>query len=63
MYIGQASKKSETVLDLGCGAGLDLLLAAQNVDQEGKVIGIDMNEDMLKKQKRTLIFLSLKISN
>jgi len=37
----------QVVLDLGCGAGLDLLLAAEKVGSEGKVIGVDMNDDML----------------
>ena len=37
----------QTVLDLGCGAGLDLLLAAQKVGKDGRVIGVDINEDML----------------
>ena len=36
-----------TVLDLGCGAGTDLLIAAQMVGPEGKVIGIDMTRTML----------------
>jgi len=36
-----------TVLDLGCGAGTDLLIAAQVVGPEGKVIGIDMTQTML----------------
>ncbi len=37
----------QTVLDLGCGAGLDLLLAVEKVGANGRVIGVDMNEDML----------------
>ena len=37
----------EVVLDLGCGAGLDVLLAAQKVGPTGKAIGIDMTDDML----------------
>jgi SAM-dependent methyltransferase len=36
-----------TVLDLGCGAGTDLLIAAQMVGAEGRVIGIDMTATML----------------
>ena len=40
-------KLGETVLDLGCGAGLDLLLAAEKVGNSGRVIGVDFNEDML----------------
>lgn len=37
----------ETVVDLGCGAGLDLLIAAQKVGPAGRVIGVDMTDDML----------------
>lgn len=37
----------EVVLDLGCGAGLDVLLAAQKVGPTGTAIGIDMTDDML----------------
>lgn len=37
----------ETVLDLGCGAGLDSLIAAQAVGPEGRVIGIDVAEPMV----------------
>ena len=37
-----------TVLDLGCGAGTDLLIAAQMVGPEGRVIGIDMTPGMLR---------------
>ena len=36
-----------TVLDLGCGAGTDLLIAAQMVGQGGAVIGVDMTASML----------------
>jgi arsenite methyltransferase len=36
----------ETVLDVGCGAGTDLLLAALSVGPEGAAIGVDMNERM-----------------
>ncbi|MGM0603762.1 MAG: arsenite methyltransferase [Bacillota bacterium] len=42
-------KKGETVLDLGCGAGFDVFLAARKVGVEGKVIGIDMTEAMIEK--------------
>jgi SAM-dependent methyltransferase len=36
-----------TVLDLGCGSGVDTLLAAQRVGPRGKVIGVDMTEPMV----------------
>lgn len=35
-----------TVLDIGCGAGMDLLLAAKRVGPEGRAIGVDMTEAM-----------------
>jgi len=37
----------ETVLDLGSGAGFDLLIAAREVGPEGRVIGVDMTDAML----------------
>ncbi len=40
-------KESETVLDLGSGAGFDCFLAAQKVGKNGKVIGIDMTPEMI----------------
>jgi SAM-dependent methyltransferase len=37
----------ETVLDLGSGAGLDCFLSAQQVGPTGRVIGVDMTDEML----------------
>lgn len=45
----------QTVLDLGCGAGLDSILAARRVASTGKVIGIDMTHEMLDKAKRNAV--------
>jgi SAM-dependent methyltransferase len=39
-------REGETVLDIGCGAGMDLLLAAHRVGPRGKAIGVDMTEAM-----------------
>jgi len=39
--------RGETVVDLGSGAGMDLLLAARRVGPEGRAIGVDMTDDML----------------
>ena len=36
-----------TVLDLGCGAGLDSLLAAQQIGPTGQVVGVDFSADMV----------------
>ncbi|MCF7970187.1 MAG: methyltransferase domain-containing protein, partial [Methylococcaceae bacterium] len=40
-------KKGDTVLDLGSGSGKICYMAAQLVGDTGKVIGVDMNDDML----------------
>jgi arsenite methyltransferase len=39
------------VLDLGCGAGTDLLIAAQMTGPEGRVIGVDMTVSMLDRAR------------
>ncbi|ADL13530.1 arsenite methyltransferase [Acetohalobium arabaticum] len=43
----------QTVLDLGCGAGFDVFLAAREVGIEGKVIGVDMTSEMITKARKT----------
>jgi SAM-dependent methyltransferase len=45
-------KLGEVVLDLGCGGGIDVLLAAQKVGSRGKAIGIDMTADMIARARR-----------
>jgi len=42
----------QTVLDIGSGAGMDLLLAARRVGSGGKAIGVDMTDQMLARSKR-----------
>src|SRR5262245_51045930 len=45
-------RPGEVVVDLGCGGGLDVFLAARKVGQEGRAIGIDMTEEMLALARR-----------
>jgi arsenite methyltransferase len=40
------------VVDVGCGAGTDLLLAASHVGAEGRAIGVDMTEAMRNRARR-----------
>ena len=47
-----ALRLGETVLDLGSGAGLDAFLAAREVGDTGRVIGIDMTPEMLERARR-----------
>lgn len=44
-------KEGDIVLDLGSGAGIDAILAARKVGNMGKVIGVDMTEEMIEKAK------------
>jgi arsenite methyltransferase len=45
-------KERDTVVDLGSGAGIDVFLAANIVKASGRVIGIDMTDEMLEKAKK-----------
>lgn len=42
-------KEGDVVLDLGSGAGIDCFLASKKVGDTGKVIGVDMSEEMIAK--------------
>jgi arsenite methyltransferase len=44
-------KEGDTVLDLGSGAGFDCFLASKKVGKTGKVIGLDMTEEMIAKAR------------
>jgi arsenite methyltransferase len=44
----------DVVLDLGCGAGIDLFLAARKVGAQGRVIGIDMTDEMLANARENI---------
>jgi arsenite methyltransferase len=43
--------EGETVLDLGSGAGFDCFLAAQEVGESGRVVGVDMTPEMVEKAR------------
>jgi arsenite methyltransferase len=44
-------RRGEVVVDLGCGGGLDVFLAAQMVGPEGRAIGIDMTPAMIDRAR------------
>jgi ubiquinone/menaquinone biosynthesis C-methylase UbiE len=50
------------VLDLGCGAGLDSLIAAQRVGPAGRVIGIDFSDSMLTRAGRAAAALGINVT-
>ncbi len=45
-------KGGERVVDVGCGAGIDSLIAARMVGDDGRVIGVDMTPAMLDRARR-----------
>jgi arsenite methyltransferase len=47
-----ALKPGERVVDVGCGAGLDSLIAGKMVGPEGRVVGVDMTPAMLNKARK-----------
>jgi arsenite methyltransferase len=47
------------VLDLGCGAGTDLLIAAQMTGAAGRVIGVDMTATMLERARQSATEMGL----
>lgn len=53
-------KDGDTVLDLGSGAGMDCFLAAKRVGSTGRVIGIDMTEEMVERAKGNAIKQDIK---
>jgi arsenite methyltransferase len=49
----------QVLLDLGCGAGTDLLIAAQMVGDQGQAIGVDMTPSMLERARLSAAAMSL----
>jgi len=45
-------RPGERVLDVGCGAGIDSMIAAKKVGPDGRVIGVDMTPSMLEKARQ-----------
>ncbi len=52
-------QKGERVVDLGAGGGFDCFIAAHEVGPEGRVVGIDMTEEMLEKSRNTARLMGL----
>ena len=53
-------EEGATVLDLGCGAGTDLLIAAQLVGPSGRVVGVDMTASMLARARASADAMGLR---
>ena len=46
-------KKGETILDMGAGGGIDCFIAAKKLGRKGRVIGIDLTEEMVAKARES----------
>lgn len=53
-------KTGEIVLDLGCGAGLDIYFYAKALGPQGKVYGLDISEDMVNKARANMELSGIK---
>jgi arsenite methyltransferase len=51
-----------TVLDLGCGSGLDSLIAARRVEAGGRVIGVDFSDSMLTRARQAAAALGVDVT-
>lgn len=52
-------RAGQTVLDLGCGAGLDVFVARNEIGAEGRVIGVDMTAEMIARARENAARLGL----
>src|SRR5215471_10946921 len=52
-------RPGEVVVDLGCGGGLDVFLAAPKVGPTGKAVGIDMTPEMIDRARRNAESMNL----
>jgi len=55
----RALAKGERIVDAGAGAGFDCFVAAQQVGDQGRVVGVDMTGEMLAKSRSTALNMSL----
>jgi len=59
-FVGEPIEEGATVLDIGCGAGMDVLIAARRVGPKGRAIGVDFTESMRRRATKSAAALGLK---
>ena len=58
-FVLRALGRGEKVVDAGSGAGFDSFIAAHQVGREGRVVGVDMLDDMLEKSRKNAALMGL----
>jgi ubiquinone/menaquinone biosynthesis C-methylase UbiE len=58
-HLRSGLQSGEVVVDIGSGAGLDSLIAARQVGPTGRVIGIDLNPEMLERARNHAVAAAL----
>lgn len=58
-FVLRALARGEKVVDAGSGAGFDSFIAAHQVGRQGRVIGVDMLEEMLEKSRNNAALMGL----
>ena len=53
-FVADRIRKGDTVVDVGSGSGVDVLIAAQKTGDGGRVIGVDMTRSMIEKASANL---------
>jgi len=56
-------QRGDVVVDFGCGGGIDVILAAHKVGEQGEVIGIDFAPEMIERAKQAVAEAGLKDRN
>jgi arsenite methyltransferase len=54
-------RDGETIVDLGSGVAIDVFLAANKVGKSGKVIGVDITDEMLEKQGKMQMIMAIQM--
>ena len=53
-------REGESVLDIGCGGGVDSMVAATMAGPKGRIVGIDMSSEMVERARENLSLTNLK---
>ena len=54
-------QSGDVVVDFGCGGGIDVILAAQKVGEQGRVVGIDFASEMIERAKQAVTESGLQV--